>query len=645
MANPYDQFVNPQTTAVSGANPYEQFVSPQGNSAPAENALYAIPEGLNAGLADIAGLPADTGRNIANLGIAAYGAAKHAFTGSADLPDLIPAGSVPLDSAWLKHKENQLFGADVTGTETPKDSLGRFLHTTAEVAGGSLAPAESMPQALTNVARGIIPGVGAATAEQISDNPLAPMIGQFAPAVLGKTVAAGTRAIARGTSPSKMQQNIAAFNDAGANPSLGQASQNRGVQAAESLMASTPGGAGVMNKRAGMQQSDIGERLANVLQDTGPSEAGQVIQQGVTGPGGFKDRLMQQYDAALSDFTKKYVKPTSAFSASNTLNTISKLTAPIKGAPASSETRANQILGRPDIQAFLQDAQANKGRMPFDALKQLRTEIGNIAFSNDIVGTPLEGKYQKIYSALTDDMRGAAKNIDMKKQGALKAFDDMNASYKAGRETIDFLQPYINKDLPAKIYYALSQAAQKDPKTLDKVKSTLTPAQWGKFVDTFVGQIGKAKSGQQDESGSKFSTETFLTNWNNINPRSRELLLEGNPELQKRLSAIAKTSANIREGSKVFSNPSGTAGKSALLAGGTAAATSLLTGSPHVAAGIGAGMASANLLSRLLTNPSTVNWFAQPTNFVLDPMYAQRGAILANGLTPDPTQRPGLLAQ
>ena len=78
-------------------------------------------------------------------------------------------------------------------------------------------------------------------------------------------VPAVTKAVLRGPSGETMQANADAFREAGAEPSVGQASGVRRTQFLESMLAKVPGGAGVFHKFAGQQAADLGEGAQNTV--------------------------------------------------------------------------------------------------------------------------------------------------------------------------------------------------------------------------------------------------------------------------------------------------------------------------------------------------------------------------------------------
>jgi hypothetical protein len=130
----------------------------------------------------------------------------------------------------------------------------------------------------------------------------------------------------------------------------------------------------------------------------------------------------------------------------------------------------------------------------------------------------------------------------------------------------------------------------------------------------FIKRLGTATPGAQDDLGAAFSPSRFLTNWNKISPEAKQTLFAGGKgQLRADLDKIASVAANLREGSKVFANPSGTQpALSSQMAGG-GALVAILTGHPEVAAAIGGAALTANAVSRVMTNPKVVHWVARST--------------------------------
>jgi hypothetical protein len=90
-------------------------------------------------------------------------------------------------------------------------------------------------------------------------------------------------------------------------------------------------------------------------------------------------------------------------------------------------------------------------------------------------------------------------------------------------------------------------------------------------------------------------------------------------ELRSSVTAIAETADKIKEGAKVFQNPSGSAPAAALIGGASALATAVASGQFHLAAAMLGMAGAANVSARLMTNDAFVEWLAKSTTLTRTP--------------------------
>jgi hypothetical protein len=585
--------------------------------------------GARASLEGAAGLPlmvGDAANSLVNMVIDGV----NEVSGS-NIPRLDPASeaySHILDKIGLPNPE--------TDTEKLVSSVNRGV-TGAMVLPGVAAvakPATQAGQAITNtlkaapemqVASG---GMSAGASEKVKQE------GGGAVAQLGAGVVAGgvpfairtggstgVRGAIRGgeTGRQNMKQNITAFEDAGAFPSVGQATEGRIARGVESAVSKTPGGAGRMAKFAEGNAGKIAGKADDITSGLSAAasgeKAGRLIKRGIVGDGGFRDKFYATYEK-LDDAVLEHISPDKSYRVDNATNMITHLTRPIAKAKASSELLAKELTGQKEIAAFIADVTENNGVLPYDAIKRFRTIIGDKAFSKDIIGNPLEGKMKQIYGALTEDMKAAARQAGPK---AEKALNRANKYYAAGKDRIKWLQKVINKDSPEKIYNAATAGTKEGATTFRTVVKSV-PKEARKEVSAVIAKrMGLATGGKQDDAGEIFSTETFLTNWNKLSQEAKDVLFHNvGKGYTKNMSSIAKVSSNIREGSKVFANPSGTQqAMSNQVAYGLSGA-GMITGQTTLPAVIIGGMAAANLTARAMTNPNFVRWLATATKMPIE---------------------------
>ena len=152
--------------------------------------------------------------------------------------------------------------------------------------------------------------------------------------------------------------------------------------------------------------------------------------------------------------------------------------------------------------------------------------------------------------------------------------------------------------------------------------------------------LGAARAGAQNDTGTVFSPETYLTNWNKLGPERQRALLSDNamsPDVRGNLADVAKATAMMRDNSRMWANPSGTGANTAargLLGAlvGTGAGAGIGVLNPAVPLSIGGGMLAARMVAEGTTSPSIVRAVARQTN--IDPVIlaGQIRALQGGGL-------------
>lgn len=246
--------------------------------------------------------------------------------------------------------------------------------------------------------------------------------------------------------------------------------------------------------------------------------------------------------------------------------------------------------------------------LPFDAVKQTRTLVGNEIADNSLLANVPRSKWNPLYGALTEDMKGAAASAGPYATGA---FNRANNYSRAGIDRMERIAPIIDRPAPEQTFTALANTLKENVSTFQAVKKSLPDNARGDFAGTIIERLGKAKPGQQDETGTKWSPETFLTNWSGMKPSARAELLSGFPnaaEVNDLVNSVAKATAMMRDNSKMWANPSGTAANAAargLL--GTIGVGSVGAGlgwlNPAVPLAAGGAVLGANLAARGVTSP------------------------------------------
>ena len=428
------------------------------------------------------------------------------------------------------------------------------------------------------------------------------------------------------------QQRMKNFIDAGVTPSLGQVTQKRGIQTVELLLGNFPGSSGVIAKTAqeaqdalGKKALSLGKNLINKALPANEVQVGRVINQGikngVNASDGFVGRFQSRAGVLFGELDN-YVKPDDLINIGGTLDKLKGLVAPIPGAEASSVVFKNSFLD--DIFKGLQrDVAKNNGALPYNAIKSLRNKIGNKLSSLDLVPDVDKGQLKLIYGALSEDLKAGAKQLGGQK--ALNAFTRANKFYQSGLKRIeDYLEPITKVADPDRIASLLLNSAKEGATRINAIKKSLTTDQYRVFLSSVIEKMGRIRPGQAlagalddvVEGSGKFSSETFLTNWNKLTKEAKDVLFSGkgwSKEMIKDLDQLVSVSDIIRQSGKTFANPSGTAdrvvGQGLLLGGGATA----ITGNPAYIIGLLGAFGGANVTAKLFTNPSFVKWLASST--------------------------------
>lgn len=455
---------------------------------------------------------------------------------------------------------------------------------------------------------------------------LAGLAGGLGPSALATGAGAALRGAVRGSSGEQMRNTLADFERLGATPSVGQASGNRMVQGVENLLAGGPTSAGVMNRFATRQGEDIGEGLGRLANDLTPrasaERAGRAIEKGAET---FAKNVNAQ-KRALYWQADRFIPESTPVGLSNTMQTVQKLTTPMPGAVETTGSLIN-----PRIAALQQnlaaDLQAGGGQIPYSALKRIRTDIGEQISDFSLSPETPTRELKQLYAALSRDMEAAAQS-----QGpqAVAAAKRANNYTRAAADRLEQVQRVIDKNGGGEAIYNAALSGTRDGGTTLRAVMQSLPQEGQKAVTSAViKRMGLANPGAQDATGEAFSAATFLTNWNRVSPEAKRALFDRyGKDFSRDVDRIARVADNVKSGSQVFANPSGTANRAAAMTYGAALVGSLFTGGT---APLAAGGGIANLGARTLTNPNVVKWLARGTALPVGSIPGYLSAMAAEG--------------
>lgn len=318
--------------------------------------------------------------------------------------------------------------------------------------------------------------------------------------------------------------------------------------------------------------------------------AGQAVQRGVNA----WDDATQ---AKIGDLYEKIpIKPASTADTTNTLAALREVNNPISSNPALS----NEI-SDPKLKAY-QDA-LESGGLSWQDLKGFRTyvggKLGSPSFQSDIP----KDRLKALYAGLSADMEATAM-----KQGpqALAAFKRAN-TYKRAVETRreNVMGMLLGKKLdmsPEKTFAQVQSWAKAkggDFAKLSQAVRSLPEEEANAVRASIIDTLGKSTDGAQNSVGTAFSPATFATRWNQLSPRAKAVLFQG--EHRAALDDIAGLSSAMKNADR-YNNTSNTG----VVVGGAATAGSFL-GSPLMTAGVIGGQLLSGVI---LGSPRVAKWAA-----------------------------------
>lgn len=465
----------------------------------------------------------------------------------------------------------------------------------------------------------------------------AELAGAMAPGAIAAGTVAATRGAFRGGEAGRqtVANNIDTFEQAGmGTPSVGQATESRAMRAAEAGLAVAPGGAGPMAKKAEAEASELAasieQRASQLAGKSSAEQAGRAITSGIKGEGGFVERFKSQ-QKDLYDKLDAFVPKQQPVNVAKTKAALAALNADIPNAPELSKFFKNakiqgiegalesDALGPKPASGSFAIAQAEgqirsstQAELPYEAVKKLRTLVGNEMADAGLTSDVPRSKWSALYAALSEDLGATVATNPQAKAAWARA----NTFTRVGMKRLEVVDSVIGRNGgPEAVFKAATGGTKEGATTLRAVMQSLDEGGQKVVSATVLRRLGIAKSGVQSDLGDRFSTETFLTNWNSLSKEAKSTLFDRyGSGFRSDMDAVAKATSNLREGSQVFRNPSGTAQKTVLITTLSSLGAAMASGHPGTAATIASGVGLANLSARLMTNPRFVHWLASTTN-------------------------------
>lgn len=554
------------------------------------------------------------------------------FNTLAAVPDaLIGLGNVGINAAnthlGTHIPQQQTFGgglndvlnqAGAPNPETPNEQTGTAI--TQGVAGaltgaGALSPAN--PQPLLNAVSGAT-GAGAGELARRNDagptgQAVAIMAGALVPGMATAGVPALVKTMMRGGEQGRIstQEAINDFAGAGVTPRADQVTGSRTQQAIASVLSKTPGGMGPMarsgDRQAAQMQAALEDRAAQLSSASSAEQAGRSIESGINGsdPTSFVNRF-KATAKTLYDDLDNYIPQDAPVGTAKTQAMLSKLTAPISGAKSTSALLTNPKLAA-IAEAMNADLASGTGTIPYAAMKQLRSKVGDLQAGNELISGAPKAQLKQLYGAMSADIGEAAAQSG---PDAVRALNRANLYYGAGQDRLKAIDAVVNANGGAENIYKAAMSGTKEGATrLRAVMQSLPEDAQKDLSATVIRRLGNAIPSAQNAAGDQFSVGTFLTNWNTISDEAKSTLFNRyGSSFSQNMDRIARVAERLKQSNQVLANPSGTA---QVVGWGTAAGSFLtLLGGGHLlpAAGVAGTVGLGNATARLMTNPNFVQW-------------------------------------
>ncbi len=560
-------------------------------------------------LADALGLP-----KAQTAGDRVYGDIGEALTGTA----LTLGAGAGLNAGRSGASLAASQGALVNPARTAASPLQQVVGNAPTLSGraGDLLSVQPVLQAASAAAgsgaSGLARESGAGTGGQLA----AALAGGLTPSALVAGVPMTVRGALRGGEQNRqsLETAISDFGSlGGAVPTVGQGTGSRMRQGLENLLGSSPTAGGVMARAGEMQGEQIGsglDALGRRMSSNPTAEgAGRSIREGV-------DTFARSTKAtrrALYWQVDRNIPADAPVPLSRTQQALSAMTAPTPGAEATTGALINPELGRIAENLATDLAAGNGVALPYEAVKGLRTRLGEEAFNFSLTPDKPTAQLRQLYGALTDDIADAARQAGPDAERALKR---ANNYYKKSQKRLELLEGVVDRNGgPERIFQAAMSGAKEGATVLRSVMRSLPVDAQKDVTAAVIRRMGLANPGAQDAAGEVFSAATFLNNWNKVSPEARATLFNRyGGKVSEDIDKLARVAESIKDGSGVLRNPSGTAAQVASFGYGGGLAMSILTGDIPSLSKLVAGGALANLTARAMTSPRAVAWLAKNTD-------------------------------
>lgn len=249
-------------------------------------------------------------------------------------------------------------------------------------------------------------------------------------------------------------------------------------------------------------------------------------------------------------------------------------------------------------------------------IRGMRTALRDQFAAQGLRGSDLERRVGQVVDAAANDIVTGLRSAG--RADAAKLYQTADRYWRARLRTIDeHLDPILGSGRSGEeIIQALQRAGRGQTARLAGFIRSLPNEEAQHVRATLISQLGRQSAGQADASGQSFSLSTFLTHWNQLQPRARQEMF--GREASEALQKLANVASGTR-GAQRFQNFSNTAG--GWTAQAAIAGLPIAAGSPMLFV---ASLATQYGIGRALASPRFARWLASvPANPAAIPAYAR----------------------
>lgn len=256
---------------------------------------------------------------------------------------------------------------------------------------------------------------------------------------------------------------------------------------------------------------------------------------------------------------------------------------------------------RDDLAVTLENGATGRRRLPVDAIRSLRTNIRAEAQTEGLRATDYQRRANQVLDALSEDIAGQLP------PAARDAFRQADAAWSERLNVIDDVMSEVigpQGDRSAeRVAQRLQNMSRGDSARLRTFMNNINPEEAGVVRGSLIQELGRSSSGQQNAAGDAFSLSSFLTNYDKLPDRSRQLLFRGDSrQAIENLATLAEGSRNAAR----FANTSNT--------GGATNASNMIQNASAIAGwgSAGASLVLENVTARMLASPAFARVLARP---------------------------------